>query len=184
MAPPRRFPRQSPIRARRKTAWGIGPQQDLASLTSAAPTKTLWTNGVTLVLESEVTIVRIRGQVNLQLMLATNSGDGFTGALGLGIVNSQAFAAGAASIPGPHSQPEWEGWMWHQFFHMRGVAAQAQGADVSRNVTADRVIEVDTKAMRKFSDNQILFGMIELVDETGTANITTVADTRVLFKLP
>ncbi len=176
----RQFPSQS---RRRKTAWGLGPGADVLPIT-AGTNRVLWTFGTILGLDSEVTIVRVRGILQLWLDLATSAGDGFAGAAGMGLVNSDAFAAGAGSIPGPFSDPGWEGWQWHHYWNLRGVAAQSQGQDVSRNANADQLIIIDSKAMRKFSENMTFFGMVETDFETGTAGMVFSANTRVLAKLP
>jgi len=42
--------------------------------------------------------------------------------------------------------------------------------------------EIDTKAMRKLKENDVLFGMFETATEIGAATITFVAQTRVLIK--
>lgn len=173
---------RSPIRSqRRKTAWGFGPDSAQQSLTSTG--QTLWSTGVVLVAEVEATIVRLRGEILFQLDLATSAGDGFTGAVGIGIVTSDAFAIGAGSMPGPLTNSDAQLWMWHQFITIRGVAAQSQGADIGRNAFADVRYQIDSKAMRIFHNNETLFGMTEFGVETGTAGVVQSADVRVLAKL-
>ncbi len=179
MAFSRRLPQaRSP---KRLTAWDSGPQRSLGSLSATG--KAGFTTGVVLAQDSKATIVRIRGSILFQLTLATAAGDGMSGAVGLGIVSSDAFAVGTTAIPGPFSDPEWPGWMWHSFWHLNGVAAQSLGADVSRNSNADLRLEIDTKAMRKWSVGETLMGMFEIAVETGTAAVAVTADTRVLVKL-
>ena len=121
----------------------------------------------------------------MQLDLATAAGDGFLGALGIGIVTTDAFDAGITAVPGPFSDSDWDGWIWHHFFQLRGIAVQSQGADVAINSVGGTLrIPIDSKAMRIQSDNEVLFGMTETAVETGTAGMVVVADTRVLDKLP
>ena len=166
---------------KRESVWDAGPNLVIAAISATG--KTLWTNGRVLATESKATIVRIRGVMTFQLDLATAAGNGLSGAVGIGLVSQEAFAAGVASIPGPFDQPEWKGWMWHHYFSIRGVAAQSAGADVARNVSADLRLEIDSKAMRKMGSNETLFGIIDVEAEDGTASMAVVADTRVLFKL-
>ncbi len=180
MASPRRFQHRNQSQ-RRKTAWDFGP--NLTVVASTAVQKRVWTNGIALAAESQSTITRIRGQISLYLDLVTAAGDGFSGAIGLGIVTADAFAIGETAMPGPFSDPEWNGWIWHEFFTLRGVAAQSSGENIARNATADRQITIDSKAQRIFRSNEVLFGMTELAVETGTAGMTMQGDTRVLFKL-
>ena len=102
----------------------------------------------------------------------------------MGIVTVQAFTVGGVTaLPAPFTTPEWDGWLWHSYFQMHGVSAQAVGADVARNVSADLRMVIDSKAMRKISENEVLFGVLEVGVETGTAQLRYSADTRVLFKL-
>ena len=183
MARQRGFPSRVPIRSqRRKVAWGDGPSQTRASQTAIA--KLGWTFGAGLTLDVGGTVVRIRGQALLQLLEATPSGSGFTGAVGIGIASEDAFGVGITALPGPFSDADWGGWLWHSFFHLYATAAQASGADVARNANVDLRMEIDTKAMRKMGPNEVIFGMWETVAEAGTSTIQYVADTRMLVKLP
>ena len=72
--------------------------------------------------------------------------------------------------------------MYHRFFDVRGLAAQSLGADVAINSTACvEKFEIDSKAMRKWHDEQVLFGMLE-VAEFGTASMEVIGITRLLVK--
>jgi len=166
---------------KRTVTWDLGPNQLIQPMATAV--KRLWTNGIVLTNEAQVTIVRMRGWAQVQLNLATAAGDGMIGAVGIGIVSANAFAAGIASVPGPDADAEWDGWLWHQYFHIRGVTAQSAGENIARNANADLRIEIDSKAMRKLKSNEVLFGMWETSVETGTASIGVEADVRVLSKL-
>ena len=184
----RRFSsRSQPLRQisqRRRTAWDAGPLATGGGQTIAAAGKTVWGTGKILALDSNVTLTRIRGMYTMWLDLVTAAGDGLFGAIGIGIVSSDAFGVGSSAMPGPFTDPAWPGWMWHQFFHIRGVAVQSQGADVARNVSADFRIDIDSKAQRIFKINETFFGMTEVGSETGTAGAIFQANTRTLIKLP
>ena len=177
--------RRSQLRSRvprRKTVWDAGPLTTVGGQTSATVGKVLWTTAVALASDAVGTLVRTRGHILVQLDLATAAGDGFLGAIGLGIASSDAFNT-AGALPGPFSDPAWPGWFWHQFFSLRGVAAQSQGADIARNAMADLRIDIDSKAMRIQKSNEVLFGMLETGSETGTAGLHFTAQTRLLYKL-
>jgi len=177
------FHGRSQIRSRRRqVAWDGGPFMTITDISATG--KLLWTIGVVLDKDEESTIVRIRGQILARLVLSTAAGDGMSFAVGLGLVNSQAFTAGAGSVPGPGTDPDWGGWLWHQYFYVYGTAAQSLGQDTARNANSDVRIEIDSKAMRKMDSNQTLFGMFEVQAEAGTATVRLLADTRVLVKLP
>ena len=183
MARQRGFPRRFQG-SRRKSAWGLGPQEPAQQITATG--SILWANGVVLVASDAATIVRIRGHALLYLDAATAGGDGFVGALGIGVVTSAAFVAGVASVPTPITESDWEGWMWHQFFQLRAGgtidASVAGDVDQVNSTSAAMQIDIDTKAMRKINSDETLMGVIE-VTEIGTAQMQFVADTRDLLLL-
>ena len=172
--------------SKRLTAWSLGPQADLTSLSGTTPV--IWTSGVVLTAAGEDTIVRIRGSCEIFLTAATAQADGFAGALGIGIVTSQAFAAAVASVPTPMTELDWDGWMWHQFFHVHAggiIDGSVAGDQDQVNAVAAAVrFDIDSKAMRKQNDQETLMGVIEMGTETGTASARFAADTRILVKLP
>ena len=78
------------------------------------------------------------------------------GAFGIAIVSDQAAAAGAASIPGPWSNADWDGW-----FVWEGFAMSLQFSDAT-GVFLDSVQSViDSKAMRRVGDNDTIVAMCE-----------------------
>jgi len=180
MALRRGFPVRNQIRSkRRQVAWGVGPnaQGQISSVTNSV----VWTNGVVLLLDVESTIVRIRGDMLLRITAAAAAGDGFSGAVGMGIVNSQAFAAGIVSMPTPVTEADWPGWMYHRFFNIKApTGTLADGANADAIVQR---LEIDSKAMRKIGTEEVFFGAIQFV-EVGTSTIVWDADTRILLKLP
>ena len=177
MAQRSRFRGPSPGR-RRSVTWGGGP--NAASLAISSTSKQVWTNGVVLALDSEATLVRIRGMVHVHLLTASAVGDGFIGAVGLGIVTSEAFAIGVTAIPSPLGENDWDGWMWHSFFDVRAITATI--ADGANAMAIDQHIELDSKAMRKFSSNQVLAGVVG-VSESGAATMELNAQCRILLKI-
>jgi len=182
MARSQRFQGRSQIRSpKRLTAWDSGPNQALEG--QSAIGHNLWTTGVGLTNESMATIVRTRGQFRLLLDLATAAGDGFNGALGLGIVSLDAFNSGTAAVPSPFTDAEWPGWFWHEYWDLHSVAAQTQGENIARNAMVDLRIPIDSKAMRKLGEHEIIFGSLDVAVETGTASMRFIGDTRILLKL-
>ena len=170
-------PRSHP-RSKRQVAWGLGPDATPVSLGTTV--KQLWTTGIILVLDPKSTIVRIRGEALLFLQTNIAATDGFSGGLGIGIVSSDAFAAGAASCPGALTDSAWDGWMWHTFFHIHSPKSAL--AVSAGDQAAFQRITIDSKAMRKIGDNETLIGSIE-ANEEGTATGQFWADTRLLLKL-
>ena len=170
---PRRFPTS---KSRRLTDWGIGPEARDGSLGST--TSVLWSTGVTPTV-GKVTIVRTRGGIGLTLTTAGAVGDGFFGAVGIGIVAVPAFTAGIASVPTPLIESDWDGWLWHQFFDIRSVTATI--ADGVNAVGCRKWIDIDSKAMRIVEGDEVVFGVVEGV-ESGTAFMEFHADSRLLAK--
>ena len=160
-----------PGRSRRTSQWLFGP--DSVAQVFASTTRGIWTTGISSGLNQ--TIVRTRGVVGLTLT-AGSQDDGFFGAIGFGLVAENAFAAGASSCPSAFLDADWDGWLWHTFFDIRGW--------VTGLVPPHQSIVIDSKAMRKWEgDEMTLFGSTDVV-ETGVASLTVNADTRVLVKLP
>ena len=172
MARPRGFSRQD-RGPKRLTNWGLGPGSVTAEA-FAASTAAILGSGITF--GAAGTIVRIRGEFSCMLTSFTGAGDGFQGAVGIGIASSAAFTAGIASLPTPLTEAAWDGWMWHRFFGCRGNGTSPDGVGLGSFRA-----EIDSKAMRKVSDEMTMFAVAEVV-ETGTASMLIFLDTRALLK--
>ena len=181
MAQRRGFPLRTQVRTRRKTAWGVGPNSNTITITAPNSPK-LWSNGVILLNDAENTIVRTRGVVHVILSASSLAHGGFSGAVAIGIGTSAAFGAGVASLPSAIAESDWDGWLWHSFFDVRTITATI--ADGSNAASVSHRFEVDSKAMRKLTDDMTVFGSIEMRTEAGVATAIMDADTRMLFKLP
>jgi len=163
---------------RRQTAWSLGPNSLGQFITTSSVTP--WSNGVQLLTEAEATIVRVRGYVSLTLEAISSLGDGFSGAFGMGIVSANAQGVGGTAIPAPVDDADWPGWLWHRFFDIRSVSATL--SDGANAVAAVQRIEIDSKAMRKLGNEEVLQMTIQVVEQ-GTATIEMHGDSRILFKL-
>ena len=174
MARGRNFPAR-----KRSVAWSVGPGEVDGS--GGATGKFLWSQfivGIGTALER--TIVRIRGGGAFNLLSGTAAGDGFRVALGIGLVTVQAQAAGAALIPGPLTDADWDGWMWHRLFTVQVLTATF--SDGVNAVSSAYHYEIDTKAMRKWhEDSVVIVGMSEVV-ELGASTFNHNATSRMLLK--
>ena len=125
-----------------------------------------------------VTITRIRGTAFAHMDAGAAADCGELG-LGLIIVKSEAFAAGAASMPAPISEIE-QSWIWHHIFTFGpAVLATDDPGDISRN---DRVV-IDSKAQRKVQSGDLLGFVWEWTANAGTPTADGYAAIRFMVKL-
>jgi len=174
---------------RRKTSWSGGPQ----SATGGAPSGDISTSAAVLggigsaAAQEAITVVRIRGQFLCYLTVAAAADEGFSGAVGIGLVKSPAFQAGVASVPTPITEDDDENWLWHQYFHLASsdiiTGAASQDQDTVMALTAGFRAEIDSKAMRKMDSGDTLYCAVE-VTEVGTCTMNWWLNCRVLAKLP
>jgi len=152
---------------KRLTEW-IGPaDQGYLSVASA---------GATLIgfgsFETSATIVRTRGMVSIRA--AVSAGLDIIGAIGVGIVSTEAFTAGIASVPEPFSDADWGGWyVWRSFSYRFDSVTQV---GVFPSVWD---FEVDSKAMRKIGSNETLV----IVAESQAGAYFVSAPLRTLVKI-
>ena len=155
--------------AQRLTQW-IAPA--LQSYVAVAST------GATLIasisFEESLTIVRTRGAIVIQP--ASYAADAnITGAVGMGIVSAEAFAAGVASIPEPFTDGDWGGWFVWRSFGLRVEFVSATGVIFPATYT----MEIDSKAMRKVTPNEVMV----VIAESFSGAFSMFDGTRHLIKL-
>ena len=178
MAIRRGFSRGQPLRSQRRlSAWEKGPGGTTGTVISTSTTVILGAGIVALI--DGLTIVRFRGFFEMFMEAAPAIGDGFVGAVGAGVVTSDAFAVGVTAVPNPVDDADWDGWLYHRFYSLHHSTAT-----ISNGVNAGREAwEVDSKAMRKLPSNETFFLSIQTVEQ-GAAQIEVFFDSRVLLKLP
>jgi len=174
MARPRSVPFQR-SGSKRNTDWGFGP--DILAQSVTTSTKLLGTTSLTI--GEQATIVRVHGVLHLVLTTLGGAGEGFLGAAGIALVNSDAFAQGINSIPGPLTDSHWDSWFWHSFFDVR--AATGTIANGVNGVCGTQRLTIDSKAMRKWDPAETLVLVAEFV-ESGTCAVSVNADSRLLLK--
>ena len=172
--------------SRRLTAWDMGTG-GTATLTVTGPGPFFLGSAISLVAGvSALTIVRTRGEFKAYLTAATARSDGFQGAFGIGIATLAAVTAGIASVPTPITEADSDNWLYHRFFGCQGSDVISGGAatdsDQANVVTAALRVEVDSKAMRKMTDESAIYSCIEIV-EFGAATMVLTWDSRILAKL-
>ena len=165
------LPRRSGTR--RQTTW-VGPA-DQGYVAVASTTKVLIgsfdpsTAGL-----PKPTIVRTRGEVSVAVDVGVVVDTDIVGAFGICVISDQAVAAGAASVPGPFDQADWDGWFVWRSFGLRLEHKSAVGID-----KVSQGYEVDSKGMRKVTDNETIVLVAE--SQSGAFDISMAV--RMLLKL-
>ncbi len=159
---------------RRRTEWFAGVGSQAATALSGVGSTLLGNSIVTTF--GEETLVRTRGLLSIVMKTAASVGEGFLGAVGIGIVSTAALTAGVASVPTPVTEVSWDGWLWHTFFALH-ESLGGGGEHVLQ-------IPIDSKAMRKLETDMSFYAVVEVGVEIGTATADVFLDTRMLAKLP
>ena len=120
------------------------------------------------------TLVRTRG--NIAVM--STSAAGVRGIVGIGIaaVSDRARIIGTTALPRPLLDGNDDVWLWHTHVPLVGGAA----ADDAKNILSAVTIDIDSKAMRKLPDDQV----IVLVLESSLIAFRYMYGIRSLVKLP
>ena len=175
------------VSRRRLTSWQVGPGNSTGQ--SVAATSSVLLGDGALAIEDGLTVVRIRGELLLTLLTSSAVAGGFAGAFGIGKTTFEAFGTGGVTaVPTPLDDSDWDGWLYHRFFFLRsaGVIVQAdvlKEASALGPVVSALRIEVDTKAMRKVPEGELIFGVLQVI-EAGVATMQVDFDSRMLVKLP
>ncbi len=120
-----------------------------------------------------LTIVRTRGFVCIKPNSVAADAE-IIGAVGMGIVSSEALTAGIASMPEPFTDADWGGWaLWRAFSY------DFEFSDASGFNFPGWNFELDSKAMRKMGPNEALVVIAE--SQTGAYDMAFIH--RVLVKL-
>ena len=122
----------------------------------------------------DATIVRTRGMYSIRPQVYTAQVD-IIGAFGMGIVSDESFAIGASAMPGPWSNPEWEGWFVWESFAFR---YEESSGSLDNTFPASFQMPFDSKAMRKMGSGQT---MVVIVQSQSAANTSSI-NFRQLYK--
>ena len=125
----------------------------------------------------QATILRARGYVQATMDSTKQVGDNMTLTFALGIVSTDAFGAGAGSLPDPAAEPEYP-WLW---WGAMDLTAQVAAGDDAWGSHSQR-LEVDTKAMRRLNPSQSLIWVAEATSVAGAPVVEAIfGQTRVLI---
>ncbi len=120
------------------------------------------------------TLVRIRGNVHIEIAAETAADVSILYGVGVGLFDDRALAvspAAAVGLPRPVNDADSEKWMWIEYGFL-GVGPSLGVTDLSSDGTGRRIaidIPVDSKAKRKWDENLTLVWLVENVAVEGTA---------------
>ena len=108
--------------------------------------------------------------------------------VGLGLFDDRAIAVGPSALPEPIDDADDEKWMWIKYGWI-GVGPNLASGSIPESDGTGRLIahslDVDSKAMRKWDENQTLAWVVQNVTIDGAATeIDAVVMARMLLKLP
>jgi len=164
--------RQIPRRTGRRRV----PYWSLAYLSGAQSVTAKAIVGMTVggTFQSHSTLIAIRGRLSAYV-----NTDAQMGVLGVGIImaDADAYAAGAASLPGPLSDGA-APWIWHAAIPLIGVT----GIDSRPRVAFEQFY---SRAMRKLKDTDVVAIVAETAGTvTAGGGISMLISMRSLFKAP
>jgi len=119
------------------------------------------------------TILRTRGRFRFLIDAATTN-ESATIAMGIGVVSARAVAAGAASLPRPATEGAFP-WLFHDWAIVTSFAGLGSGPGESFDIS------VDSKAMRKIKETEVLALVFEVCESTDNGgNVRVDGGLRVL----
>ncbi len=118
--------------------------------------------GSSLAFAIPATILRCRGQIAVGMDESKQVNDTCKLAFGLAMISTDAFAAGAGSVPDPAGEADFP-WLWWYEVHLNNFVAAASESGGLYQVR----IELDSKAMRKVKPGESLAFITQYVDITG-----------------
>ncbi len=161
---------------RRRVTWSSGPNGQIGPISGNS--NNVFPNGAQALVD-DLTVVRTRGRLLIQLITADAVGSGFRWAFGMTNVSENAAGIGVTALPDPIADIAWDGW----FVYETGfVVASDATPIVDRFVGEQQLIEIDSKAMRKTHATDFLVALFG-VTEVGTSTVRAALSCRVLDKL-
>ena len=136
-------------------------------------------NTFALSVAAPVTVLRMLGSAMLHPTTGGTfgSGDKARVTLGIGVISTDAFAAGSASVPDPASEPEfpWLYWADLLFFAFSATSLGEQPF-------AGHRVEFDIRSMRKMKPRESLVIIGQYTDLVGAPPLTVqIGQTRILL---
>ena len=158
--------------SRRLTSWSLGASGLITQTVAASAVFGAGAQALT----DGLTIVRTRGTCLLRLQVSDGVASGMDAAFGMCVVSENAASVGITAVPNPITDVAWDGWMVYWTGALKGSSLSSQGASTHR-------IDIDSKAMRKIKESDVLLGVLETQNEVGSVTFAADLMTRVLLKL-
>ena len=163
------------VGSKRQTAWDIcSAPTGFSALAAGAKAIAVFAPAAVLQEMAPATVVRTRGVLAIQTD-NTGAAEEQIGALGFGFVNEVAAQLGVTGLPGPATDCAWGGWFVHQFFIQSFLFISGVGVDPARATQ----YPIDSKAMRKFENDE---AMLAAVENFGTTGLEFALSFRMLIK--
>ena len=159
---------------RRLTQWAATAAE--TAWTALAAATAILDSTFTVGSDSPETIVRIRGSFDVQSDQLAAQEEPF-GAIGIAIVSDQAVAIGVTAIPTPYTDAVSDLWMLHEFWS----APMTFGVDARGIAKIDQLLVLDSKAMRRISEDETLIVVVE--NGSAAAGAEYRLDLRILAKV-
>ncbi len=141
--------------AKRSKVWVSGSGVSLAHAASTVAIFTIVTEA-DLEAQGKPTVARMRGRALVKADLSVVPPAGISYAFGIALIESNAFGAGAASVPGPLTSPEF-GWI---DYHSGNIHNEFDASDDLLGGGCWSEV-IDSKAMRKVVPGHVLAGVFE-----------------------
>ena len=163
--------------SRRQSSWAIGPNGFVTGV--VASSNNLFSVAA-VAGQDGLTIVRTRGELLVyQTVAGGAANEGFRWALGLGIVSAAAFAIGVTAMPAPLTDIDWDGW----FVYETGTVISMFTGLGESSPMQSRVVPIDSKAMRKIKNTDVVVAMLETEERGDGATLAAQLSTRMLSKI-
>ena len=160
---------------RRTTTWIAGLDNGTGTTVAAGAAVALASLNAAALALRPFTVIRVRGILSLRSdSLSTTELGAF--AAGMAVVSDQVAAIGVTAIPTPITDQGSDLFFVHQFLHWSIGFGTAVGFD-----RAQSMIEIDSKGMRKVSDDQDI--VVSFENESSTAGVIAKLTWRMLLKL-
>ena len=163
---------------RRPTTWVGFADTDFTSVAANALAVIAAITEATLASFPEPTIVRIRGRIDVMINPVGANNDDVRFGVGFALISARAFAAGSGSVHAPLTNSDWGGWIWWG----TGILRQRSTYSEFSSPNAAQSLEIDSKAMRKVENDQVLVCATETLNGAGSTGVLVSAAGRVLFK--